>query len=52
LISDPLVPNPDVYQTQPVPLVALVVVLIGLLPAWLAPLPQEPRPLSGGDADV
>lgn len=61
-VTDPLVRNPDVYKTPSVPLIALVAVLIGLLPAWLAPLPQEPAPrvsptpetsdASGGDADV
>lgn len=36
-VTDPLVRDPDVYATPQVPLVALLVVLLGLMPAWLAP---------------
>lgn len=41
-VTDPLVRDPDVYAVPPVPLIALVVALIGLAPAWLAPAQQEP----------
>ncbi|MGN6161468.1 MAG: energy-coupling factor transporter transmembrane component T [Marmoricola sp.] len=37
LVTDPLVRNPDVYKTPQVPWIALVIVLLGLAPAWLAP---------------
>lgn len=40
-VTDPLVRDPSVYKVPPVPLVALVIALIGLAPAWLAPIPQE-----------
>ena len=40
-VTDPLVRDPDVYSLPSVPLITLVVVLIGLAPAWLAPAQQE-----------
>jgi energy-coupling factor transport system permease protein len=58
-VTDPLVRDPDVYQTPQVPLVAFAIVLLGLAPAWIAPLPEERtrRPAavaaeSGGEAHV
>lgn len=41
-VTDPSVRDPDVYATPQVPVIALVVVLLGLAPAWLAPVPHEP----------
>lgn len=37
LVTDPLVRNPDVYGTPQVPALAFVIVLVGLLPAAIAP---------------
>jgi energy-coupling factor transport system permease protein len=50
-VTDPLVRNPDVYKTPEVPLVALLIVLLGLAPAWLAPMQTEVMPSKAGGED-
>ena len=40
LVTDPLVRDPDVSTTPQLPLVAALIALLGLAPAWLAPRPH------------